>query len=191
MINLSATSPAICHVVLAAITETFHETKQQAIITTLLAAIIGTFNKTKRQAITAPVLLQPSSEPWTNQARSHHCTCPCSRHRNLGQTKRGAKNPPMHIPVTCWWPSFEQLQQQVQRDWRATKKYQAGSLPGVKVKEQGQQKTYTTKSDIERVCGENLHRFWGSYKYLADKYLADKYLADKFLLWLINFRFGW
>jgi hypothetical protein len=59
---------------------------------------------------------------------------------------------------------IERLRKQARRVRRATKKYRTGGLSQVKVKENSLLRTYTSKSDIERVCGEeNLRRFRGSY----------------------------
>jgi hypothetical protein len=59
---------------------------------------------------------------------------------------------------------IERLRKQARRVRRATKKYRTGGLSRVEVKENGQLKTYTSKGDIERVCGEeNLQRFRGAY----------------------------
>jgi hypothetical protein len=59
---------------------------------------------------------------------------------------------------------IKRLRKQARRVRRATKKYRTGGLSQVKVKENGLLRTYTSKSGIERVCGEeNLRRFRGSY----------------------------
>jgi hypothetical protein len=60
---------------------------------------------------------------------------------------------------------IERLRKQARQLRRATKKYRtAGGLSRVEVKENGLLRTYTSKSDIEPVCGEeNLRRFRGSY----------------------------
>jgi hypothetical protein len=55
---------------------------------------------------------------------------------------------------------IERLCKQARRVRRATKKYRTGGLSQVEVKENGLLRTYTSKTDIERVCGEeNLRRF--------------------------------
>ena len=59
---------------------------------------------------------------------------------------------------------IERLRRQARRIRRATNKRKSGGLAQVGVKENGQQKIYLNRLDIERVCGEeNLKRFWGSY----------------------------
>jgi hypothetical protein len=59
---------------------------------------------------------------------------------------------------------IERLRKQARPVRRATKKYRTGGLSQVEVKENGLLRTYTSKSDIKRVCGEeNLRRFRGSY----------------------------
>jgi hypothetical protein len=59
---------------------------------------------------------------------------------------------------------IERLCKQARRVRRATKKYRMGGLSQVEVQENGLLRTYTSKSDIERVCGEeNLRRFCESY----------------------------
>ncbi len=48
---------------------------------------------------------------------------------------------------------IERLRKQASRVRRATKKYRTGGLSQVEVHENGRLQTYTSKNDIERVCG--------------------------------------
>jgi len=59
---------------------------------------------------------------------------------------------------------IERIRKQARRVRRATRKFRTGGLSQVEVQENGRLQTYTSKGDIERVCGEeNLRRFRGSY----------------------------
>ena len=108
---------------------------------------------------------------WSSLLVSHHRQWLCSWY--LEQ----AKNPPMHIPVMCWSSTFEQLRQQAQRVWWATKKYQAGGLPGVKVKEQGRQKNLHRKEwyweGLWRQKSALVSRSYGHCPFLEEPLLSE------------------